>query len=195
MPSYASPAFRCIADNRKVLKPRDALEGKGPQRRPQQRVDRRWEEVAKAVGGGYWRLQMPLRLARAVRETVAGHGQGALEGGGGGYLPPPSNAPLLDPHPPARDFRRLDGPSPPPPGASSSLVAPWASNTAETKLRNVSAARSLPEYPVHLWTCDDPFCAFSTRFLYRQCAPHSVSGALILFLRRQHMISLHKRQA
>eukprot|EP00670_Eutreptiella_braarudii_P021862 CAMPEP_0174349268 /NCGR_PEP_ID=MMETSP0811_2-20130205/5969_1 /TAXON_ID=73025 ORGANISM="Eutreptiella gymnastica-like, Strain CCMP1594" /NCGR_SAMPLE_ID=MMETSP0811_2 /ASSEMBLY_ACC=CAM_ASM_000667 /LENGTH=48 /DNA_ID= /DNA_START= /DNA_END= /DNA_ORIENTATION= len=32
---------------------RDALEGKGPQRRPQKRLDRRLEEVAKAVGGGY----------------------------------------------------------------------------------------------------------------------------------------------
>ena len=31
--------------------PRDALEGKGPQRRPQKRGDRRLEEVAKAVGG------------------------------------------------------------------------------------------------------------------------------------------------
>ena len=39
--------------------PRDALEGKGPQRRPQKRLDRRLEEVAKAVGGGYCRLQMP----------------------------------------------------------------------------------------------------------------------------------------
>ena len=38
---------------------RDALEAKGPQRRPQRRSDRRLEEVAKAVGGGYCRLQMP----------------------------------------------------------------------------------------------------------------------------------------
>ena len=67
--------------------PRDALEGKGPQRWPQKRLDRRLEEVAKAVGGGYCRLQMPLKLALAVRETVAGHRLGALEGGGG-YLPP-----------------------------------------------------------------------------------------------------------
>ena len=42
------------------------------------------EEVAKAVGGGYCRLQMPLKLALGVRETVAGHRLGALEGG---YLP------------------------------------------------------------------------------------------------------------
>ena len=59
---------------------RDALEGKGPQRRP---VDRRLEEVAKAVGGGYCRLQMTLKPALGVREMVAGHRLGALEGGGG----------------------------------------------------------------------------------------------------------------
>ena len=50
----------------------------------QRRLDRRLEEVAKAVGGGYHRLQMPLRLAPAVRGTGAGHRPGALEGGGGG---------------------------------------------------------------------------------------------------------------
>ena len=37
---------------------RDALEGKGPQRGDQKRLGRRLEEVAKAVGGGYCRLQM-----------------------------------------------------------------------------------------------------------------------------------------
>ena len=52
---------------------RDALEGKGPQSRPQRRLGRRLEEVAKAVGGGYCWLQMPLKLALAVRETMAGH--------------------------------------------------------------------------------------------------------------------------
>ena len=31
----------------------DALARKGPQRRPQERLDRRLEGVAKAVGGGY----------------------------------------------------------------------------------------------------------------------------------------------
>ena len=51
----------------------DALEGKGPQRRPQQRLDRRLEAAAKAVGGGYCRLQMPLKRALSVRGTVAGH--------------------------------------------------------------------------------------------------------------------------
>ena len=53
------------------------------------RFDRRLEAVAKAVGGGYCRLQTPLRLAVAVRGTVAGHRLGGLGGGGrGGYLPP-----------------------------------------------------------------------------------------------------------
>ena len=64
--------------------PRDASEGKGPQRR----LGRRLEEVAKAVRGGCCRLQMPLRLALGVRGTVAGHRLGALEEGGGGTLPP-----------------------------------------------------------------------------------------------------------
>ena len=45
---------------------RGALEGKGPQRRSQQRPGRRPEEVAKAVRGGYCRLQMPLKPALAV---------------------------------------------------------------------------------------------------------------------------------
>ena len=63
--------------------PRDAVDGKGPQRRPQGRLDRRLEEVAKAVGGGYCRLQMPLKLAVGVRETVAGHRLGGLEERGG----------------------------------------------------------------------------------------------------------------
>ena len=58
---------------------RDALEGKGPRRRSQKRLGRRLEEVAKAVGGGYLRLQMPWKLALAVRGTVAGRRLGALE--------------------------------------------------------------------------------------------------------------------
>ena len=57
--------------------------GRDPQRRPQRQLDRWLEEVAEAVGGGYCRLQMPLRLALGVRGTVAGHRLGALEGGGG----------------------------------------------------------------------------------------------------------------
>ena len=78
--------------------PRDALEGKGTQWRPQKRLDRRLEEVAKAVGGGYCRLQMPLKLALGVRETVAGHRLRALEGGG---VPPPFQCIPAPPPPPA----------------------------------------------------------------------------------------------
>ena len=68
---------------------RDALEGKGPQRQPQQPLHKRLEEAVKAVAGGYCRLQMPLQLALGVRGTVAGHRLGALEGGGGGCTSPP----------------------------------------------------------------------------------------------------------
>ena len=46
-------------------KGRDAFKGK----RPQKRLDRRLEEVAKSVGGGYCRLRMPLQLALGVRGT------------------------------------------------------------------------------------------------------------------------------
>ena len=44
-------------------------------------LDRQLEEVAKAVGGSYCRLQMPLKLALGVRGAVAGCRLGALEGG------------------------------------------------------------------------------------------------------------------
>ena len=50
-----------------------------------------WRRLPKAVGGGHCRLQMPLKLALAVRGTVAGHRLGALEGGGG-ITSVPSNA-------------------------------------------------------------------------------------------------------
>ena len=71
---------------------RDALEGKAPPRQPPKPLGRRLEEVAKAVGGGYCRLQIPLRLALGVRRTVAGQRLGALEGAGA--TSPPSNASL-----------------------------------------------------------------------------------------------------
>ena len=79
---------------------RARLRGGRGHRRPQRRLGRRLEEVAKAVGGGYCRLQMPLELALAVRETVAGHRLGGLEGG----LPPfqwgaTNPLPLPLPHP------------------------------------------------------------------------------------------------
>ena len=53
-----------------------------PRRQPRRRFGRRLEGVAKAVGGGYRRLQVPLGLALGVRGTVAGHRLGALESGG-----------------------------------------------------------------------------------------------------------------
>ena len=73
-----------------------ALEGKGPPRGPQKRLNRRWKEVTKAVGGGYCRLQVPFKLALAVRETVTVHRLGALQGGGGGLpIPMVRGRPLL----------------------------------------------------------------------------------------------------
>ena len=48
---------------------RDALQGKGPHRQPQKRLGRRLEEVAKAVGGGYCRTQMPSKLALTFWEA------------------------------------------------------------------------------------------------------------------------------
>ena len=86
---------------------RDALEGKWPQRRPQKQKDRRSEEAAKAVGGSYYRLRMPLNPALAVRETVAGHRLAAPRGGGGSPSPP-SNASL--PGAPRRFEFPLQGP-------------------------------------------------------------------------------------
>ena len=41
--------------NHRMAFGRDASERKGPQRQPQQRLGRRLEEVAEAVGGGYCR--------------------------------------------------------------------------------------------------------------------------------------------
>ena len=73
---------------------RDAFNGKAPRRQPQRGLDRRLEDVAEAVGGGYCRWQMPLRPALAVRRIVAGHRLGALEGGGGGF----QYIPALGPH-------------------------------------------------------------------------------------------------
>ena len=100
---------------------RDALEGKGPQRRPQRRLYTRLEAVAKPLGGGYRRLQMPSRLALGVRGTVAGRRLSALEGGGG---TPPS---------PFQCIPRLGG------------THPWAQGTtAPTVLQKVSASAQMP---------------------------------------------------
>ena len=79
----------------------DALEGKGPQRRPQQRLGRRLEGVAKAVGGGYRRLRMPFSLALAVRGTWLGIGWAPWRGKGS--LPPSKGVPAPPPtHPPTQ---------------------------------------------------------------------------------------------
>ena len=70
-----------------MVRGRDALDGKAPPRRPQKRLGTQLEEVAKAVGGGYCRLQIPLKLALGVGGAVAGHRLGALEGERGTPLP------------------------------------------------------------------------------------------------------------
>ena len=67
---------------------RPALEREAPQRQPQKRLDRRLEEATKSVGGNYWRLQMPLKLALAARETLLRVGWAHWRKGGGGCLPP-----------------------------------------------------------------------------------------------------------
>ena len=94
---------------------RGASEGKGPQRPSQRRLGRRLEEVAKAVGGGYCRLQMPLRLALVVRGgqwlgigwapwrgLPPHHPMHPSGGGGGGSCPPVDSRPVggLGPHTP-----------------------------------------------------------------------------------------------
>ena len=71
---------------------RDAAEGKGPQRRPQQPLDGR---LPKRLGVVSCRLQVPLRLALGVTGTAAGHRLGAWApstGGGGAVPPPPSSS-------------------------------------------------------------------------------------------------------
>ena len=66
---------------------RDALEGKGPQRQPQKPLDRPPKEVAKAVGGGYCRLQMPLTPALLSGRQWLGIGWAPCTRRGAGYLP------------------------------------------------------------------------------------------------------------
>ena len=93
---------------RRNLDPRIALEGNGPQRRPQKRLDRRLEEAAKAVGGGYCQLQTPLRLSFGVRETVAGHMLSARKGEGYLHLLPMHPCPLPQPRQQTGSPRRLN---------------------------------------------------------------------------------------
>ena len=120
-PSTYALAALCRVDLRLNTVPplaRDALQGKGPQRRPQERLDRRLEEVAKAVGGGYCRLQLPLKLALAVREAVAGHR-------------------LRNPPPPLQCIR-----APPSITPFGSPAAKWATDKRESLLRGTSSPRS-----------------------------------------------------
>ena len=66
-----------------------------------------WAGVRRRGGGGYCRLQMPLRPALGVRGTVAGRRPGALEGGAGsppsipGPVPMPFAPPVRPCRPPA----------------------------------------------------------------------------------------------
>ena len=87
----------------------------GPQRRPQRRLDRRLKEVAKAVGGGYCRLQMPLKLALGGREIVAGRRLGTLEGGGGVATPSFKPRPAHTPTHHSRTYQASHCPFIPPP--------------------------------------------------------------------------------
>ena len=52
--------------------PRDAFEGKGFKSGFQRRLGRRFEDVGKAVLGGYCRVQRPLKLAVGVAKTTGG---------------------------------------------------------------------------------------------------------------------------
>ena len=97
---------------------RDALEEKGPQRRSQQRLDRRLEEVAKAVGGGYCRLQM-------LGGPWLGIGWAPWRGRAGNLPPLPTHPCPPPPAPPAEDptmgavglpCSALSQSPPPPPG-------------------------------------------------------------------------------
>ena len=72
-PSVCRAFTKWVKGQRQAGPAKDALEGDGPQGRPQKRLGRRLEEVAEAVGGGYCRLQTPLKPALGVRGTVAGH--------------------------------------------------------------------------------------------------------------------------
>ena len=57
-------------------------------RRPQKRLDRRLEEVTKAIGGGYCRLQMPFFLSWHLPSGRQGLGVGWGHWRGGGGPPP-----------------------------------------------------------------------------------------------------------
>ena len=124
---------------------RAALEGKGPRRWPQKRLDRRSEGVAKAVGGGNCPLHMPLKLAPAVREAVAGPRLGTLgRGWVGNPPPPPSNASL---HMTRVNCVLLCHFMTPPPPRHAHVMARSARHThthAQTRARRCDLAEGIP---------------------------------------------------
>ena len=65
---------------------RDALEGKGPQRRPQKRLDRRLEEVAKAIGGRVLSVTNAIEAGTCHRRHSGWDWLGALEGASNGQV-------------------------------------------------------------------------------------------------------------
>ena len=120
------------------------------------------QAVAKAVGGGYCRLQMSSSLALAVRGTVAGCRLGALGGGGGGrYLAPfrciPAPSPPKPPKclPPYREFDPAIGvvPARRHSHATSRVGSPGGryqvAATVEMDRLGLSAARMLQWSPMH----------------------------------------------
>ena len=139
-PPHHNATTPTTADKVRVAPSEGCVRREGPRRR----LGRRLEEVTQAVGGGYCRLQMPLSLALGVRGTVAGHRLGALEGGGGGYLPPPFQCrptcpPLEERRGPGH--RRGTGKMPVPCG-----VCLWPS-APSTGLRSVPYRRCVPHAP------------------------------------------------
>ena len=115
---------------------RDALEAKGPQEQRQKRSDRRLQVVAKAVGGVYCRLRMPLKQGLVATGTVAGHRQrpwGRVDpfwkrhglGAGGFTQPLPSD--LRSVCPCQRAPRHFRGGGPP-----VGLCARWTVSTAQS---------------------------------------------------------------
>ena len=98
----------------------------------------------RGVGGGYCRLQMPLKPALGVRETVAGHRLGALQGGVGGCPPPPlstaSLAPLSPPRPQTTPRVRV----PHAVTRRSSASTPASSNTSRNTIWTASTSIGRP---------------------------------------------------
>ena len=107
---------------------------------------------------------MPLKLALGVRETVAGHRLGALEGGGGRVHSPP---PPLPTHPcpprPPPSFTHLP---------SSALRKRTSSCTASVKQSAGSAVPCTPPQKVCL-----PHCRTASSLGRRGSAPASGAGA------------------